>query len=143
MSMETYFEISESGNLVRVEALEYEYEGQDKRWIKSKITVKGGSFKGEYAADIMSFDFASFRKNFDSLYDNLSGVAEFYDIEEYLNLKIKGDGFGHFEMKVQACDKPGVDASYLTFSIVFDQTYIKGISKQLKNITDKFPVKGF
>jgi hypothetical protein len=144
--MDTFFEISESGNTVRIEPIEFhKYDSDidwDKNWIKTKIFVKGGHFSGEYIADIMSIDFETFKQSFSALYDNLSGVSEFYDLEGYLNLKIKGDGIGHFEMQVTACDRLGVNASHLHFSMQFDQTYIKRLSNELNKITEEFPVSG-
>lgn len=144
--MDTCFEISESGNIVRIEPMEFlKYDSDidwDKNWIKTRIFIKGGSFSGEYIANIRTVDFAGFKKSLGALYDNLSGSAEFYDIEEYLTLKIKGDGIGHFEMQVTACDKPGYEASYLNFTMHFDQTYIKGLVNNLNKITEVFPVTG-
>ena len=144
--MDTYFEISESGNIVRIEPMGFrKYESDidwHENWIKTKIFVKGGSFSGEYIADIRPVDFVQFKKSLNVLYDNLSGAAEFNDVEEYLTLKIKGDGIGHFEMQVTACDKPGFEASYLNFTMHFDQTYIKGLVNNLNKITEEFPVTG-
>ncbi len=144
--METYFEISESGNKVRIEAVEFAHHGAeidwDKNWVKSKVTVKAGSFSGEYDAEFMTTDFDRFKKDFSALYDNLSGGAMFSDLEGYLELRIVGDGNGHFEMKAIANDKPGIYGSQLTFEMNFDQTYIKNIVRQLGKIAEAFPVVG-
>jgi hypothetical protein len=144
--METYFEISESGDSVRVEVLKYAHYGAesdwDKNWVKSKVAVKAGSFSGEYNAEFRTTDFDRFKKDFSALYDNLSGGALFSDLEGYLELRIVGDGNGHFEMKATANDKPGIYGSQLTFEMNFDQTYIKDIVRQLDRITEAFPVVG-
>ncbi|TWJ03445.1 hypothetical protein JN11_00988 [Mucilaginibacter frigoritolerans] len=144
--MEECFELSESGDIVRIEPLEYlRYDSNldwDKNWIKTKVFIKGGAFSGEYIADFMSVDFLRFRNEFNALYDNLSGSAYFYDLEGYLEMKIKGDGFGHFNVDVKACDAPGVNASYLTFWMTFDQTYIKQMVRGLDAIIKEFPVVG-
>ena len=144
--METFFEIADSGDYVRVEALEFaHYDAEldwDKNWLKSKVIVKAGSFSGEYNAEFMTTDFARFKKDFSALYDNLSGGAMFNDVERYLELRIIGDGNGHFKMNVIANDMPGIYGSQLTFEIDFDQTYINNIVRQLNKITDAFPVVG-
>ena len=144
--MSASFEISESGDMVKIEALEFSYPDADydwdSNWIKSKVTVKGGSFHGEYRAEFMTLDFAKLEKEFNALYDNLSGEAEFKDREGYLELKIVGDGIGHFEVDIKACDNPGIYGSYLNFTMNFDQTYIKGFVNHLRRITEEFPIKG-
>jgi hypothetical protein len=140
--MEEYFELSESGDIVRIDSLEYlRYDSNldwDKNWFKAKVFIKAGAFSGEYIADFRTIDFLKFRNEFNELYDNLSGVAYFYDLEGYLEMKIKGDGFGHFTVDVKACDAPGVNASYLTFWISFDQTYIKQLVRGLDEIIKAF-----
>ncbi|SDE45978.1 hypothetical protein SAMN05216464_106220 [Mucilaginibacter pineti] len=144
--MEAFFEIFESGNIIKVEALEFQTFGSgnqyDKNWIKSKITVKAGGFSGEYHADLMTVDFKQFEKQLSTLYDNLSGGAAFHDLEGYLEIRIIGDGVGHFEVNVTADDSPGANSRTLTFSMTIDQTYIKPIVNNLKKITEAFPVKG-
>ncbi len=88
----------------------------------------------------MTVDLKQFQKEFSLLYDNLNGSANFHDLEGYLDLKIKGDGLGHFEVDVTACDQPGIDSSELRFNISFDQTLIKDLNYQLELITKKYPV---
>ena len=56
----------------------------------------------------MTIDFEKFKKDLSELYDNLSGSVNFSNIEGYLELKIIGDGIGHFEVNVKACDQPGI-----------------------------------
>jgi hypothetical protein len=144
--VETYFEIIESGNGIRVEALEFAYHDAehewDKNWLKSKVTVKAGRFSGTYSAEFMTIDFQKFKEDLAGLYDNLSGAAEFSGIEGYLTLKITGDGNGHLAMSVEANDSPGIYGNQLSFEMSFDQTYIKNIVNQLAQITQAFPVTG-
>lgn len=141
-----YFEISDAGDLIRIEPIEIiNYDSDidwDKNWLKTRFTIKGGKFSGEYYGDIMTVDFEQFQKEISSLYDNLNGFASFHDLEGFLDLKIKGDGLGHFEVDVKACDQPGIDSSELNFKMSFDQTLIKDLSNQLEIITEKYPVIG-
>lgn len=143
---ELIFEIVDSGNIVKIEPLEViKYDSDldwDKNWIKTKITVKGGPFSGQYYADMMTVDFEKFKQELSSLYDNLSGTANFENIEQALQLKIKGDGIGHFEVNVSAAANPGINSVDLNFSMAFDQTEIKNLINQLDKITKAFPIIG-
>ena len=142
---ELYFELSDSGDFVRLEPIErIHYDSDldwDHNWVKTRVTVNGGCFSGQYSAEFMTVDFETFRKEFSRLYDNLKGNVNFSDLEGYLQLKIVGDGIGHFEVQVTACDKPGIEGSELNFTINFDQTYLKQLEYQLEKITEKFPPK--
>lgn len=143
---EIYFEIFDAGDLVRLEPIELiKYNSDvdwDKNWIKTQVTIKGGKFSGQYSGDFMTVDFEKFKQELSMLYDNLQGTANFNDLEGYLELKITGDGIGHFEVDVKACDQPGVNASELTFTMGFDQTEIKDLVNQLDRITKQFPITG-
>lgn len=141
-----YFELSDAGDLVRLEPIELiKYDSDidwDKNWVKTQVTVKGGKFSGQYTGEFMTVDFEKFKQELSRLYDNLKGTANFNDLEGYLELKITGDGIGHFEVNVTACDQPGLNASELTYTLTFDQTELKELVNQLDRITKHFPVKG-
>ena len=140
------FEIFDSGDIVRLEPFELiKYNSEidwDKNWVKTKVTIKGGKFVGQYNGEFMTIDFEKFKQELSRLYDNLNGTADFHDLEGYLDLKIIGDGLGHFEVNVLACDQPGIDGSQLTFSMAFDQTEIKKLVNQLDLITKEYPIIG-
>jgi hypothetical protein len=143
--METYFEISESEKFVKVEVLEFiNYDSDsdwDKNWLKSRVTVAVGAFHGEYLADFQTIDFERFKIGLHKLYDNLAGAVMFDPLEGHLLIKIIGDGIGHFNVDVEASDKPNYGGE-LSFSIDIDQTYIMPIVKQLSAITNEFPIIG-
>ena len=140
------FEIFDSGDLVRLEPIELiKYDSNldwDRNWIKIRVTLKGGKFSGQYVGDFMTVDFETFKQELSNLYDNLDWTANFIDLEGYLNLKIIGDGLGHFEVNVLACDQPGFNGSQLTFKMSFDQTQIKELVYQLDLITKEYPIVG-
>ena len=140
------FEIFDSGNLVRLEPIELiKYDSGldwDRNLVKTKVTLKGGKFSGQYVGDFMTVDFEKFKQELSKLYDNLNWTANFIDLEGYLNLKIIGDGLGHFEVNVLACGQPGIDGSQLTFKMSFDQTQIKELVYQLDLITKEYPITG-
>lgn len=140
-----FFEIKSSGDIVRLEPLHLVRQGSDldwdNNWITTTVKVIGGNFSGEYEAMFMTIDYEKFKQELRLLYDNLKGVANFSGLEGQLELKIIGDGLGHFEVNVKACDQPGYGGQ-LTFTMTFDQTLIKGIGEQLERITKKFPIVG-
>lgn len=145
-NQELYFEIFDAGDLVRLEPIELmQYDSDldwDKNWIKTRVTVKGGKFSGQYMGEFMTIEFEKFKREFTELYDNLSGTAKFSDLEGYLELKINGDGIGHFEVNIRACDQPGPYAKELCFTMSFDQTELKELTHQIEKITKQFPVIG-
>jgi hypothetical protein len=143
---EPYFEITDTRNLIRIVPIDrIDYKSNidwDKNWIKVKFTLKGGKFSGEYFGEIMTVDLQKFLNEFSLLYDNLSGSASFNDLEGFLDLKIKGDGLGHFDANITARDQPGIDSSELSFKMLFDQTILKDLKNQLEEIVEKYPVIG-
>ena len=141
-----YFELFDAGDLVRLEPIELiKYDSDidwDKNWVKTQVTVKGGKFSGQYSGEFMTVDFEKFKQELSRLYDNLKGTANFNDLEGYLELKIKGDGLGHFEVQVKACDQPGINGSELSFTMAFDQSELKELVNQFDRITRQFPIEG-
>ncbi|MBB2151431.1 WapI family immunity protein [Pedobacter gandavensis] len=140
------FEISDSGYLVRLEPIErIQYNSEidwDKNWIKTKVSINAGKFSGQYEGDFRTTDFKAFKEDLSKLYDNLNGTVIFNDLEGYLDLKIIGDGFGHFNVEVKACDNPGIYGSVLSFNMEFDQTEINKMVNQLEMIIKQLPVIG-
>jgi hypothetical protein len=141
-----YFTIGkESSEFLKVEILNYQFpnatEYWDSSWLNTTIQIKVGAFSAKYSAQLQTIDFSSFEKELKRLYTDLNGVTQFYSIENWLNLKFKGDGIGHFEVRGTACDFPGT-GNTLKFNFEIDQTYIPILLNQLSNILEKFPVKG-
>lgn len=140
-----YFEISDSGDIIRLEPSHLTYPNAeldwDRNWVRTKVTVKGGVFSGEYMAEFMTTDFEIFKQQLKMLDNDFSGMATFGPLEQQLILKIKGDGIGHFEVDCEATPEPHLGQS-LTFTMTFDQTIIKDLVRQLDVITKKFPING-
>lgn len=142
---EIYFEIVDAGDMVRLEPKRLVREGSeidyDNNWIITTVTVKGGRFSGQFDAEFLTIDFEIFKQELRPLYDNLKGSATFSGLEGQLELKIVGDGIGHFEVSVLACDQPG-NGGELSFTMGFDQTSLMEFVHQLDSITKKFPIIG-
>jgi hypothetical protein len=131
---------------VRLEPISYERDSssitEDNNWVKTKVTIRGGSFTGQYIASMTTYDFDFLKQGLSPLYDNLKGGLLFNDLENALELKIQGDGIGHFSVDVTARDNPGPNYSVLTFTMAFDQTELKTLVEQITKITKRFPVIG-
>jgi hypothetical protein len=146
MNEETiFFEISESGNFIRIDLIGFNHPNAeldwDKNWLKGLVKVKAGGFSGEFKADFMTVDFLSFKNELKKLYDKLNGVATFYTLESQVEIKIVGDGIGHLNAECEVMDNAGT-GNKLEFEINFDQTHIPKIITQLEKITNRFPKIG-
>ncbi|MGN6541402.1 MAG: WapI family immunity protein [Ginsengibacter sp.] len=142
---EIYFEIFDGGDMIRVEPYQgIKYDSAldwDRNWIKTKVTIKGGVFSGQYVADFMTTDFELLKRDFKKLERDFNATANFEPLEEQLKLNISGDGLGHFEVKCIAQDQPGVGGT-LSFVLSFDQTEIARLIDELDKITKAFPISG-
>jgi len=140
-----YFEISESGNFIRIELIKQSNPNAeldwDKNWLKGLVKVKAGGFSGEFKADFMTVDFVSFKNELTKLYDKLNGIATFSTLESQVEIKIVGDGIGHLNAECEVMDYAGI-GNKLEFEINFDQTHIPKIINQLEKITNRFPKIG-
>jgi hypothetical protein len=144
-SSETYFEIFDGADLIRIEPYQaVKYDSQldwDRNWIKTKVKIKCGVFSGQYIADFMTTDFELLKRDFKRLDKDFNGTAKFEPLEGQLTLNISGDGLGHFEVNCVSQDQPGLGAT-LSFTIGFDQTALTRLIIELDKITKAFPISG-
>jgi len=142
---EPHFEIFDAGDILRLEPIQvYDDTSQldwDRNWVKTKVTVKGGVFSGQFLADFMTTDFELFKRELIKLDKDFSGTAKLEPLEGQLLLNISGDGLGHFEVKCKATDQPGYGGT-LSFVFSFDQTELPRLISELDKITKAFPIKG-
>jgi hypothetical protein len=141
----TYFEIFDTANLIRVEPIKsYDGDSQldwDRNWIRTKVIIKGGAFNGKYDADFMTTDFELLKRDIKNLDKNFSGIAKFEPLEGQLKLLIVGDGLGHFKVDCTATEDSSL-GSTLNFSLTFDQTELSRLINELDKITKAFPITG-
>lgn len=141
-----YFEIKDGANFLRIEPLgliNYNSENDwDRNWVKSKVYTKSGAFEGSYEADIMTTDYERLKQELKKSYNNLKHSFLFSDLERAIDLKIIGDGLGHFSVTAVATDNPGIYSTTLEFEMQYDQTFIPDMINKLDSITKKFPIKG-
>jgi hypothetical protein len=145
METEIYFEITDGPDIIKIEPLQWTHQNSDndwdRNWIRSRVTVKGGAFRGQFTCDLFTSDFELFKRELKSAYDNLKSTATFKTIEGQIEIKCVGDGLGHFTVDCIAMDNAGV-GNELTIAMSFDQTFIPGLLRQLNEITNTFPIRG-
>ena len=77
---DTNFEICDAGDLIRLEPIQvYDDNSQldwDRNWVRTKVTVKGGAFSGEFTADLMTTDFELFKRDLINLDKDFKGTAK-------------------------------------------------------------------
>jgi hypothetical protein len=112
----------------------------DDNWLRTDIRVSTGKFRGEVYAAIITSELAAFLSELRTLHERLNGSAEFKTIEEQLSLRLVGDGRGHFELRGEVADQPGI-SNRLHFSLQFDQSQLGAAIRELEQVTSKFPVR--
>ncbi len=113
------------------EGADKESEGYD--WIQAFVEIKVGGFHGKTDLYLTVTDINKFKKEIDTLYDKLEGIAELNTIESQIQLKLEGDGSGQMKLTGYLKD----DASFgnkLSFEIGFDQTFLKSSISELNYV---------
>src|SRR5690349_20183395 len=109
--MEKSIRIKSAGDLLEIIIHRYSHPGSldtyDKNWVDTTINIKVGGFTGCYSSFFQTTDFPSLRDSLKILYNDLSYTFDFTTIEGQLNLRFKGDGIGHIEVKGEAQDEAG------------------------------------
>lgn len=125
--------------LYRVYPEEQDY--WDGNWVQTEVEIKVSAFRGRISANLRAEEFVEFQQQLESLDSNLSGQARFHTMEEWLEMKVKGDGLGHFSVAAIARDPAG-SGNRLEFHLTFDQTYLAAILSGFRAATAAFPVRG-
>jgi hypothetical protein len=138
-----YFEISDGGDMVRVEILgttnSPSIDSQGKQWLDAKINVKGCTFRGQYGAEFMPIDFYKFRQQLVSIIYNLDKTAIFNGTEGFLEIKVAVNPADYFDIKIKACDVPGIGAE-LNFGLCMEKSGIDFLIQHLDKILDLYPI---
>lgn len=115
MEDDLFFEIFDGGDIIKIQPIEQPYADSvhswDKNCIRTLLTIKGGAFRGQYNADIYTFEFEYFKQELRRVYNDLKGKFVFSCRDHELVLKIEGDGNGHFTVDCTAMDQPTIGAS--------------------------------
>lgn len=113
----------------------------DGNWLISPVTISVGGFTGRISAGLRAEELLRFRKGLEGLYDSLTGEATLDSLEEWVSLRITGDGAGHITADGTVADRPGM-GNELHFRFELDQTYLPGVIAGLRQIESAFPVLG-
>jgi len=124
------------GEHLRLRHLQFYPEATDewsRSWVTTLIDVCVGGFPGQVKAALRSEDFRRFHRDLACLYEELRGEATFETLEGWLQLKVVGDGLGHFAMDGEVTDYPGT-GNRLRFELSFDQTEVPPMLRSLAAI---------
>jgi hypothetical protein len=137
------FSISQSEHeYITVDVLGYERspvgELYDDNWLRIQIRVSVGGFRGNMSASILTTDLIGFAVGLRSIFEKLSGSAEFSTIEKQLSLRLLCDRTGHVSLSGSVSDHAGI-GNRLEFSLRLDQSDIASSVRQLDAITQTFP----
>ena len=142
---ETYFEIKDGIDFIRIDVLKQNFADAELDWDKNSvnclISVKCGGFSGNFSADLMSSDFEIFKKELEIVYENLERSATFEGIESQVIIRVKGDGIGHLNTTCCLMDYAGT-GNELNCELDFDQTELPRLIGQLDKITSEYKVFG-
>jgi len=142
---ETYFEIKDGLDFIRVEVIKQNFPDAESDWDKNYVncwvSAKTGLFSGKFKADLMTTSFEIFKKELEILYENLDRAATFEGYEDQVTIHIQGDGIGHLNARCWLRDYVGI-GNELKSELNFDQTSLPALIGQLEKITTKFKVYG-
>ncbi len=142
---ETYFEIKDGIDFLRIDVLKQNFPDGDLDWDRNSlncdISVKCGAFSGKINSDLMSWDFDIFKKELEYLYENPNRRANFEGIESQVKILVQGDGIGHLNTTCRIMDYAGT-GNELICQLNFDQTELPNLIHQLEKITTEFKVYG-
>jgi hypothetical protein len=113
----------------------------DGNWVNADIEIDAGSFRGRYGAYLRAEELEGFRDALARLYSFDAKEAKFETMEKQLNIRITGNGLGHFMAECEALDQAGI-GNRLIFSLEFDQTEIPEMLKGLDAVVREYPIKG-
>lgn len=111
----------------------------DANWLICTVEIAVGAFRGRVEGMIRTEEVEGFREQLLRLNDGLNGEAEFATMEEWLSLRLIGDGRGHIETICQLGDAPG-SGNTLTCRLSMDQTFLPPLMQELSELLKAYPV---
>jgi hypothetical protein len=113
----------------------------DGNWVRAAVKLQVGGFRGSVSGDLRAEELARFLDQLAGLQENLRGTADFETMEQWLAIRVSGDGKGHMEYRCVVRDKPGI-GNTLDCTIDTDQTFTRETVAQLAAAVREFPVIG-
>ena len=115
-------------------------EYYDDNWLRARVTVQAGAFSGSYDAAFLTEELARFREQLETLYQSLRGQAEFATLEGQLSLLLTVDERGEVLVRGVAIDVPGT-GNRLQFQLTLDQSHLRSAIDELRQVTDRYPIR--
>jgi hypothetical protein len=113
----------------------------DGNWLDCEAEVVAGPFQGRLGGCIRVEELQDFGAALSTLYERLRGEATFTTMEQWLEVRVTGDGRGHMEVCGRLCDDL-VAGNTLVFRLHLDQTYLPPVLRQLATALGTYPVVG-
>lgn len=113
----------------------------DGNWLDAEIQITTASFHAHYSASLRVEEMDGFRQELSELYSFTSQTAAFTTMERQLSIHILGSKTGRYTAKCEAVAPTGI-GNRLLFQILFDQTEIPQMLKELDAILKEYPVIG-
>ena len=114
----------------------------DGNWLITDIVVEVGSFHGELRAALRADELQRFRRQLEELYRTVSGTARLESMEDWIDLVVKVDAFGHVTIDGQLQDRAGA-GNRLAFEIGnLDQSDLPPLIEGLVATEAAYPVLG-
>jgi len=136
---------SEGGGLLTISLLGRSHLGAsdywDGNWVRAAVEVRAGGFRGTIGGDLRAEELAQFYDQFARLQESLRGFAEFETMEDWLSIRVEGDGQGHMRCRCIIRDQSGI-GNTLDCTLATDQTFTRDTVAELAAAVEAFPVVG-
>jgi hypothetical protein len=113
----------------------------DGNWITSTINIEIPGYKAQFNADLRTDELRDFANELKLMDKKLKGKASLFNLDGYLELECEINKKGVIYWTVETCYPAGIGA-VLKFDFGSDQSYLKGIVKEIESILSVFPVLG-
>jgi len=113
----------------------------DGNWIQAAVKILAGGFRGSVGGYLRAEELVQFLDQLSQLQKSLRGTAEFVTMEEWLSIRVTGDGLGHMECRCNIRDQPGI-GNTLDCTLATDQTFTQTTISELAAAVEAFPVVG-
>jgi hypothetical protein len=135
----------DGGNLLSIRLLGRSHPGAsdywDGNWVTVAVEVVAGGFRGSVSGNLRSEELAQFHTQLARLQQSLRGTAELATMEQWLSVRVTGDGRGHVEFRCTIQDAPGI-GNTLVCTLATDQTFTRDTVAELAAAVKAFPVIG-
>ena len=113
----------------------------DGNWVTSTIQIEIPGYKAHFNADLRTDELRDFVNELKIMDKKLKGKASLINLDGYLELEGELDKKGRVSWTVETCYPSGIGA-VLKFDFCSDQSYLKGLIKEIESILSVYPVLG-